>query len=123
MIIKARTRHDRAVQVLRWLKETFPAKRLKRIEWKDKLIDPSDGKECHGWVAERGDDLIIQLSDKLCRTKSQTIETVIHEYAHAYLYDAGLGYFHGDKYWKWYGRMQDAYDHHGWSDSQSFKVD
>lgn len=118
---KARNRYDRSVQVLRWLKTEFPLERLKRIEWKPELKDGKD--DCHGWVVERGDDLIIQLSDSLCRTRSQSIETVIHEAAHASLWDAGLGYFHGDKFWIRYGRMQDAYDHHGWSDSQSFEVD
>ena len=122
MRYKAKNRHERAIQVLRWLKTEFRIDRLKRIEWKPFLID-ENGDQCHGWVVERGDDLIIQLSYKLCRTKSETIETVIHEAAHAYLWDKSLGYFHGDPYWIRFGRMRDAYDHHGWSDSQTFKVD
>lgn len=117
----AANRFERAVQILRWLRDEFPLERLKRIEWQNELID-DDGCVCHGWVVERGDDLVIQLSEKECRSRSVTIETVIHEAAHASLWDDGLGYFHGDKFWIRYGRMQDAYDHHGWSDSQSYEV-
>ena len=124
---KAKTRHERSVQVLRWLKSEFKMERLKRLEWIDDCMNEPDiddeEDKIYGRVIERGDDLVIILCDRCCTTKAITVETVIHEAAHAYLWDAGLGYFHGDRYWKRYGRMQDAYDHHGWSDSRSFEFE
>jgi len=66
---------------------------------------------------------VILLSRKSCPTVQSTVETLIHEAAHAHaeLWDKGLGFYHGDQFWIRYGRMQDAYDHHGWSDSKSFE--
>lgn len=118
---KARNRYDRCAQILQWLKSEFPLERLQGIEWKAELMNGNE--PCHGWVEERGDKLVICVSKKLCRTKAEAIETVIHEAAHASLWKDGLGYFHGDKFWIRYGRMADAYEHHGWSDSKSYEVE
>ena len=118
----AKNRFERAVQVLRWLKSEFPLARVKRLEWVDDLRD-EDGDELCGRVVERGRDLVILLSRRSCPTTQSTVETVIHEAAHAHaeLWDEGLGFYHGDAFWIRYGRMQDAYEHHGWSDSRAFK--
>lgn len=119
---KATNRFERAVQVLRWLKSEFPLERVKRLEWVDDLRDEDEEQLC-GRVVERGSDLVILLSRKSCPNVQSTVETLIHEAAHAHaeLWDKGLGFYHGDQFWIRYGRMQDAYDHHGWSDSKSFE--
>lgn len=119
---KARNRFERAVQVLRWLKTEFPLDRVRRIEWIEDLRD-EDGEQLCGRVVERGKGLVILMSEKSCPTISTTIETLLHEAAHAELWDAGLGYYHGDRYWIHFGRMSDAYEHHGFSDSRTFEVD
>lgn len=112
------TRFQRATQVLKWLQTEFPLPKPLRLELKDRIF--YKGEECWGLTDRVGEKMVIYLSDKLCRTTPQMIEVLIHEAAHAELFDKGLGILHGDRYWKHYGRMMDAFEHHGKLDSQSF---
>lgn len=115
---RAHNRWQRAVQVLRWLKDEFnlPACRFE-------VVKSIDGSETLGCVSERGDQLVIQLSAKMCRSVNEAVEVCIHEAAHAKLWDAGLGHLHGPKFWTTFGRMMDAFDHHGHLDSRTYPTE
>ena len=118
---KARNRYDRALQVLKWLNSEFEFPRKLRLEWVEEI--PRDAESPRGYLGECdevGDRLVIRLCARSCRSRNETVETVIHEAAHAALWDQGLGYQHGPVFWKTFGQMMDAYDHHGMSDSESF---
>ena len=116
---KAKNRWERAVQVLRWLKEEFdlpPGLQL-RVE------SEIDADEVMGQVEEQDGVLVIFVSAKMNRSVDETLNTVIHEAAHAKLWAKGLGHLHGPVFWRTYGRMMDAFDHHGHLDSRTFPVD
>ena len=120
---KARNRRDRCIQILSWLKEEFDLPAC-RFEWMES-IDWYEGKGemTLGQTLEVRGNLTIQISEAGCRTKSQAIETTIHEAAHVKLWEEGTGFLHGDKFWRCYGRMADAYEHHGFMDSQALPFD
>ncbi len=122
--MKARNRFERATQIVRWLKTEFKMDSLKQLLWVDILLDEDGKSQLCGCVEEEDNgDLVITLSKRACSTRQLTIDTVIHEAAHAALWDTGLGMLHGDKFWKRYGRMMDAFEHHGHMDSKTFDVD
>lgn len=116
---RAKNRWERAVQVLRWLKDEFnlPADLQLRIE------TDIDGEEVLGTAEEIDGRMVISLSAKMCRSVNEVVETVIHEAAHVKLWHKGLGHLHGPAYWRQYGKMMDAFDHHGHLDSRSYPVD
>ncbi len=119
--MKAKNRFQRATQIVKWLKTEFKLDSLKRLEWVDILVDDDGKSQLCGCIEEESNgDLTITLSKRACSTTQVTIDTVIHEAAHAALWDTGLGMLHGDKFWKRYGRMMDAYEHHGYMDSKAF---
>jgi hypothetical protein len=120
---KARNRHERSTQVINWLREEFDLPEF-NFEWVD-AIDWMDGEgeSTLGQTLEIRGELTIQISDTGCRTRTQAIETTIHEAAHVSLWEGGTGLLHGDHYWRCFGRMADAYEHHGFMDSQAFPVD
>ena len=121
--MKTKNRFERSIQIVAWLKTEFKLDNLKNVIWVDVLFD-EDGSQLCGCVEddEKG-DLTITLSKSACSTRQLTIDTVIHEAAHAALWNTGLGMLHGDKFWKRYGRMMDAYEHHGYMDSRAFNVE
>ena len=111
------------MQILRWHNEEFDlyeegALRIKPV---DILLD-QDNSKLHGCVQMGTDKLELVLVTRGV-TRSSMIETLIHEAAHVLLWDVGRGVTHGDEYWKLFGRMMDAYDHHGREDSKSYFVD
>lgn len=112
------TRFQRATQILRWLRTEFPLPENLRLELKDEIT--YGGDPCYGLTDQVNGKTVIYMSNKMNRTTSQMIETLIHEAAHAELFDKGLGIMHGDRFWKHFGRMMDAYEHHGKLDSLSF---
>jgi len=116
----AKNRWERAVQVLRWLKDEFKLPANLRFE----VVDQIDGDETLGETSESEDGrLTIALSAKMCRSVNEAVETTIHEAAHAKLWDKGLGQLHGPKFWTTLGRMMDAFDHHGHLDSKTYDVE
>lgn len=119
MRTKARNRWERAIQVLRWLKEDFdlPKDLCFRID------SEIDGDEALGETVEEDGRLTICLSAKMCRSVNEAVETVIHEAAHAKLWEKGLGQLHGPKFWTTYGRMMDSFDHHGHLESRAYSVE
>lgn len=127
MRTRARNRFERCIQILRWLNEEFDIyeQGALRVEWVDRVqpCKRTGRDEVYGMVTERGGKLIMLLSERNNRTAAQAIDTMIHEAAHVALWDTGRGLLHGDEFWRVYGRMQDAYDHHGWQDSKSYYVD
>lgn len=115
----ARNRWERAIQVLRWLTDEF---RLPKVRFE--VVDEIDGDEALGETAELEDGrLVISISAKMCRSVNEVVETTIHEAAHAKLWDKGLGQCHGPKFWTTYGRMMDAFDHHGHIDSKTYPTE
>lgn len=107
------------MQIARWLRSEFRLPDDMTLE----LVDSIDGPDTLGEVVERGDRLVIRISNKMCRAVHQKIETLIHEAAHVKLWDKGLGFLHGPVFWTTFGEMMDALDHHGHEDSRSFPVD
>lgn len=127
MRTRARNRYERCVQVLRWLNEEFELAEegALRFEWKTNLEpNKKTGKDSiYGITFERGGRLVIALSSQSCRTHAQAVETLIHEAAHVKLWDTGRGLLHGPEFWKVFGEMMDAFEHHGYEDSKGYFVD
>jgi hypothetical protein len=116
---RARNRWQRAVQVLRWLKDEFALPADLRFE----VVESIDGDEVLGCVTENDGRLTVSLSAKMCRSVNEAVEVCIHEAAHVKLWDKGLGHLHGPKFWTTFGRMMDAFDHHGHLDSRSYPME
>ena len=120
MRTQARNRWERAVQVLRWLREEFDLPK----DLGFRVDSEIDGDEAIGETIEvDGGRLCVCLSAKMCRSVNEAVETTIHEAAHVKLWDKGLGQLHGPKFWTTFGRMMDAFDHHGHLDSKSYSVE
>jgi len=117
---RAINRWDRAVQVLRWLRDEFRLPADLRFE----VVEHIDGADSLGATVEGEDGrLTVQLSAKMCRSVNEAVETTIHEAAHVKLWDKGLGQLHGPKFWTTFGRMMDAFDHHGHLDSRTYETE
>ena len=116
---KARTRWERAAQVLNWLTEEFDLPGNPFIA----VVDAVDGDESFGEVKLRGDRFAVCLSRRLCRSVAQTVETTVHEAAHIRLYRDGIGLYHGPKFWRAYGEMIDAFNNYGFQDSLAFPLE
>lgn len=117
------TRFERAEQVLRWLRDGWPLNRPIRIKWVARLIDDTaEANREKDYTAElflREDGFEIQLSRRCCRTWEATIDTIIHEYAHAMVWD--VPHFHGRAWGAEYGELYEAFhDGTGWRDSRKF---
>ena len=91
---------------------------MESIDWRE-----GEGETTLGQTLEVRGRLTIQISEAGCRTRTQAIETTLHEAAHAKLWEEGTGLLHGDRFWRVFGRMADAYEHHGFMDSQAFRFD
>lgn len=66
--------------------------------------------------------LIVQLSKRACVRRHDYVLNAIHEAAHVALQQHGVGDYHGPAFWQMYGRMVDAFDHHGHDDSKAYPV-
>lgn len=120
MRTKARNRWERAVQVLRWLKEDFDLPKDLRFE----VVTDIDGYEALGEATEtEAGVLVIRLSASMCRSVNEAVETVIHEAAHIKLWERGLGQLHGPKYWTTFGRMADAFALYGHLESRAYSCE
>ena len=121
---RARNRFDRSTQVARWLLHEFPVSQPVSIEWVDRIKPDSESPHgYHGYVDETRGRLTIHLCAATNRTRSQAVESTIHEYAHAYLWEEGFGLCHGPRFWDVFGRLMDAYEHHGSVESAAYPVD
>lgn len=118
MRTKPRSHWERAVQVGRWLKAEFRLPDNMGME----LVEDIDDGETFGRVIERDGRLIILLSRRACRSRNDYVVNTIHEAAHVALQQHGVGDLHGPAFWRMYGKMMDAFDHHGFLDSQSYPV-
>ncbi len=115
----ARNGFERAVQVLRWLIAEYDLPKDTRIE----LVEDIDKGETFGELVLRGSRFVVVLSKRACRTRHDYVYNTIHEAAHLYLQQHGLGDLHGPAFWQQFGAMVDGYDHHGHLDSRSYPVD
>lgn len=122
----ARNRFERCVQVLRWAIEEFEVEEgTLRLEWVS-MLSPckrTGREQLYGETTEGRGKIIIRLSARSCATRSQAVETLLHEFAHALMWSTGRGLLHGPEFWQVFGRISDAYDHHGHEDSKSYFVD
>lgn len=75
--MQAKTKEERAHQILAWLRDNYPCGRPVYIRWRKKL--PQD---CAGFTWRDGDALEIFLSKNRNRTWVEANATLIHEYAH-----------------------------------------
>lgn len=87
---KPRNRFERCEQVLAWLVHEYPCGRPVKIVWKKSIvhIDEDTGKaiQCWGTADRVGRTMVIQMSLRKCRTWTETIEILIHEYVHCMLW-------------------------------------
>ncbi len=120
---KAKNRIERSVQVFRWLESEFDFPNKLSLRWISDTRDDEYPDGLMGYTTKEGRRNVIYLCHRNCRGHGQAIETLIHEAAHAYLWNQGLGYLHGPVFWQAFGEMMDAYDHHGRTESRAFSVD
>lgn len=120
---QARTRAQRAMQVLRWVQANWPIGRQVVVEWHDEIID-DEGKPCDGDTGREGRKLVMRLSRKRNRTIRETTDTVIHECVHMIQWPvAGPAEdpidHHPPAFGAQYWEIRDRFDHHGGAEDAS----
>lgn len=87
---KPRNRFERCDQVLAWLVHEYPCGRPVKLVWKKEILhkDEETGEIVHCWgTADRvGRHMVIEMSKRKCRTWTDTIDILIHEYVHCILW-------------------------------------
>lgn len=120
---RARNRWERAVQVLRWIVHEFDLPEGIAIEL---VPDIDNGKTFGHAIQRRSGRLVVQLSERACRTYHDMVFNVMHEGAHLILeltrgHDPGDD--HDDWFWIIFGRINRKYDRGGDEASRAFPVD
>jgi len=118
-------RKERCTQVLKWAESLWPCGKVCVVRFPD--YAPAEAgnatKLSRGWYGvtyRERNRFVIHISMKNCLQISQVIETVLHEYTHAYLWPPARVEFdrpeHGPVYWTAYGEIIDAFMEGGGSD-------
>lgn len=115
-----KSKWDRCRQILAWAKTEFPIPEDTEIRTAPRIF--YEGDECQGLTGRDHEDgpMVIWLSERLNPMTHVAIDTLLHEMAHAELWDSGLGIQHGRKFHRHAGDIYDAWEHHGKSDSLQF---
>ena len=114
---RARNRFQRCEQVLAWLVAEYPCGRPVSIEWKPQLKDKTGEWMAH--TVRRGRALEIHMSRRMLRTWMESVDTLLHEYAHAVLWGVAgqetddTGRHHPPAFWAQYGEISDRWNHEG----------
>lgn len=81
------------------------------MDWNGKVTN--DSKSLFGVTYRDRSSFHIYVSMKNCQQTSQVVETLIHEYTHAYIWPPARVEFkrpeHGPVYWTAYGEIMDAF--------------
>jgi len=122
---KARNRKERCAQILNWLKEERPCGRpvaLKWVKWTGKEMSKT-----YAQVTRNGNSLTVSMNARRCNTWFNSIDTLIHEYAHCRLW--GMAHtetsdkidFHGPDFWAEFGIIYNMfYYSDGWDTSKRY---
>ena len=119
------TREQRCFQVLSWMESLWPCGKPCVFKFPEYAPDlngrpTKESKKLYGVTYRDSRKFLIYVSSKNCITKSSCIETLIHEYTHAYLWPPACVEFkrpeHGPVYWTAYGEIMDAFMEGGGSD-------
>ena len=111
-------RRQRCFQVLRWAESIWPCGKPCQLFLPDYVVDwngkvTKDSKNLFGVTYRDRSSFHIYVSMKNCRQVSQAVETLIHEYTHAYIWPPAKVEFkrpeHGPVYWTAYGEIMDAF--------------
>lgn len=123
MMPKARNRWQRCNQILAWSKTEFEIPPETLIVVAPKVIYKGD--KCAGLTGRggRGGGMRIALSSSALPNEFCAVLVLLHELAHAELYDEGFGILHGPRYHERAGIIHDAWEHHGISDSDNFPTE
>ena len=118
-------RVQRCTQVLRWAESLWPSGKPCVVKFPKYVPDVNgvatkESKTWHGVTYRERNSFVIHISLRNCLQKTQAVETLIHEYVHAYLWPpAKVEFFrpeHGPLYWTAYGEIMDAFMEGGGSD-------
>ncbi len=71
----------------------------------------------------RGKGMVIALSSRVLLNEFCAVMVLEHEMAHAITFDEGKGILHGPSFHRVHGLIQDAFEHHGISEADTFPVD
>ena len=124
----------RVDQVLQWLAKEYPCAYPVEVRWVP-WLDPGDEgataaeKRSGDWAHtyRYGRRYVIELSRRRCRGWELTVDTVLHEYAHARTWGYARRELldkrpHGPAFQAEYGAIYEAYhDDHGWEHSREFE--
>lgn len=126
---KARTRRDRAYQCEQWLREKFPTAFPVKVVWRKYCSgwDRSELKRMtkreripgiHAWCLKDGPKFTIALSSRVCSTIYESIDVLLHEWAHAVSFKyAKLEKLrvseHDDEFFLTWGRIYRAWNEEG----------
>lgn len=87
---KPSNRYERCDQILAWLTHEYPCGRKVKIVWRDEILirDEETGELREHWgTADRvGRSMVIEMSKKKCRTWTESVDILIHEYVHCMLW-------------------------------------
>lgn len=118
---KARNRWERCNQILAWAKTEFPIPAETRLRVAKKVLYKK--QECAGLTYRERGRMYIALSSSALPNEFCATLILMHELGHAWLFDEGLGMEHGPRFRECAGKIEDAWEHHGLSDSETFPVD
>jgi hypothetical protein len=120
---KARNRWERCRQILAWAKTEFPIPPETELAVAAKIYYRKE--ECGGLTGRGGPNrsMRIALSSSACPNEFCAVMVLEHEMAHAATYDEGKGILHGPRFHEMHGRIQDAFEHHGISDADTFPTE
>ena len=138
---RARDRWGRAIQVTKWLRKTFPTPHPVTVRWATKLDNDWEDEDLmterekaggiYGMCFLKKRRFCIVLSKKRCQTISDTIDTLLHEWAHAVTWRVSKMEYvrlscHDDEFFLQWGRIYRRYlegdiDKQGWVVSGKYK--
>lgn len=118
---KRLNRWQRCRQILAWAKTEFPIPPETELRVAKKLL--YKGQECAGLTWRERGKMKIALSSTVLPNLTCARMVLFHEIGHSILYDDGLGMAEGPKVREMAGQVEDAYEHHGFSDAESFPTE
>lgn len=117
----ARNRWQRCHQILEWAKSEFPVPPETKLVIKRKIVH--EGHECAGLTWRDRGKMKIELSSSILPNLTCARMVLFHEIGHAILFDEGLGMAEGPRVREMAGSVEDAYEHHGFSDAEAFPTE
>ena len=116
---RSRSKWGRAIQVMRWLVDEFDLPKNIRME----LVADIDDGDTFGQVVMRRGRLVVQLSERACKTMHDYVYNTIHEAAHVKTYRRRMKHDHADPFWVIHGKMNHEYDIRGKVESADYPAE